>query len=40
MPQAEIAKFALEEMTLQDVSFERAFRGVVAQLANLWAKKS
>ena len=40
MSQIEIAKYALEEMTLQEVSFERAFRGVVAHVANIWAKKS
>ena len=32
----QIATFALEEMTLQDVSFDRAFRGIVAHLANRW----
>jgi hypothetical protein len=32
----DIAAFALEEAQLQDVSFNRAFRGVVAYLANLW----
>lgn len=39
MSQTEIAEFALEEMTLQDVSFDRAFRGVVAHVANLWSQK-
>ncbi|QDU80735.1 hypothetical protein Pla110_24680 [Polystyrenella longa] len=33
---AELATYALEEMTLQDVTFDRAFRGVVAHLANRW----
>lgn len=32
----EIAVFALEEMELQDVTFDRAFRGVVAYFANRW----
>ena len=32
----EIAAFALEEMSLQDVTFDRAFRGVVAHFANRW----
>lgn len=32
----EIAEFALEEMELQKETFERAFRGVVAHLANRW----
>lgn len=32
----EIAGFALEEMTLQSETFDRAFRGVVAHLANRW----
>jgi ABC-type Na+ transport system ATPase subunit NatA len=33
---ADISAFALEELTLQDVTFDRAFRGVVALLANRW----
>ena len=33
----EIAEFALEEMKLQSETFDRAFRGVVAHLANRWA---
>ena len=32
----EIAEFALEEMKLQSETFDRAFRGVVAHLANRW----
>ena len=32
----EIAAFAEEEMSLQDVTFDRAFRGVVAHFANRW----
>lgn len=32
----EIATFALEEMELQDATFNRAFRGVVAHFANRW----
>ena len=34
--QAEVAAFAVEEMDLQGVSFDRAFRGVVAYIANQW----
>lgn len=34
--QRELAAFALEETELQDVTFDRAFRGVVAHLANRW----
>lgn len=34
--QEEIATFAMEEASLQDATFERAFRGVVAHLANRW----
>ncbi len=34
----EVATFALEEMELQEVSFDRAFRGVVAHFANRWSK--
>lgn len=33
---AQIATFALEEMTLQDATFDRAFRGIVAHFANRW----
>lgn len=33
---ADIAGFALEEMELHNISFNRAFRGVVAYIANLW----
>ena len=33
---AEVATFAQEEMTLQDVTFDRAFRGIVAHFANRW----
>ena len=32
----DIAGFALEEMELHQISFNRAFRGVVAYIANLW----
>ena len=32
----DIAGFALEEMELHHISFNRAFRGVVAYIANLW----
>lgn len=32
----EIAGHALEEVELNNVSFDRAFRGVVAHLANRW----
>lgn len=35
--QPELAMFAIEEMSLQDVSFEEAFRGVVAHLAGRWS---
>jgi len=39
MSQTEIADFALEEMDLRkNESFDRAFRGVVAHVSNLWAK--
>lgn len=40
MSQDEVTKYALEEMILQDVSFNRAFRGVVAHVANLWSDRS
>jgi len=40
MSQSEIADYALEEMQLQNESFDRAFRGVVAYVSNLWAKQS
>lgn len=33
---AELASYALEEMTLQDITFDQAFRCVVAHLANRW----
>jgi hypothetical protein len=39
MRQEDLAVFALEEMTLQDVTFDRAFRGVLATAANLWAEE-
>ena len=32
----EIAGYALEEVSLQNVEFDRAFRGVVAHFANRW----
>jgi hypothetical protein len=32
----ELAAYALEEMALQNVSFDRAFRGVIAYLVNRW----
>lgn len=32
----ELVQFALEEVELQSVTFDRAFRGVVAHLANRW----
>ena len=32
----DIAGFALEEAELHNISFNRAFRGVVAYIANLW----
>lgn len=32
----DMAKFALEEMELQDVTFDEAFRMIVAHLANRW----
>lgn len=33
---AQIATFAEEEMMLQAVTFDRAFRGIVAHFANRW----
>lgn len=38
MSQEELAGFAVEEVALQNVTFERAFRGLVATVANLWAE--
>lgn len=32
----ELAGHALEEMALQNVTFDRAFRGVIAHLVNRW----
>jgi len=40
MSPTELAGYALEEVELQNVSFDRAFRGVVAHVSNLWAKQS
>tara|TARA_R110002073_G_scaffold8027_19_gene44878 strand:+ start:14357 stop:14620 length:264 start_codon:yes stop_codon:yes gene_type:complete len=34
--ETEVARFALEEVELQNVTFDRAFRGVVAHFANRW----
>ena len=34
--EAEVSAFALEEMELQNVTFNRAFRGIVAHFANRW----
>jgi len=33
---AELAVFATEEMSLQGISFDQAFRAVVAHLTNRW----
>lgn len=33
-----MAEFALEEMELQNATFDRAFRGVVAHLSNRWTQ--
>jgi len=32
----EVATYALEEMSLQNISFDNAFRAVVTHLANRW----
>jgi len=32
----EVATYALEEVALQDISFDNAFRAVVTHLANRW----
>ena len=34
--QAEVAEYALEEVELQKISFDNAFRAVVAHFANRW----
>lgn len=36
LTEVQLAGFAQEEMELQEVPFDRALRGVVAYLANLW----
>ena len=38
MSQTEIAGYAMEESERQNETFDRAFRGVVAHVANLWRK--
>lgn len=34
--ESQIAGYALEEVELQGLSFDRAYRGCVAHIANLW----
>jgi hypothetical protein len=36
--EAELAIYALEEMVLQEISFDEAFRCCVAHLANRWVE--
>lgn len=39
IPTSEMAEFAIEEMSLQpQYSFDEAFRGIVAYLANRWTQ--